>query len=89
MTDIIHDLSVLLEALEGTCLMKIRNFEIRQPIGEIREFGNALTELGTIHNCRKISEYGQKLTKAADNFDVEGILKLIKKYHDVVKSIRN
>ena len=87
--DAVTGLDELIEALEGEFHEIIKTFQVRQPIGEVRMFGESLTKLGTIHNCRMISDYGQKLSKEADSFDIEGMLKLIRRYKDVVNSIRN
>ena len=84
----ISDLSEMLSELEGSLMEKRKSFELRQPIGDIRNFGNTLLELGNKHNCRLVSEYGNKLVGAANNFNIEGILSLLKKYSEVVDSLK-
>jgi PAS domain S-box-containing protein len=82
------DLQGLISSLEGSYYDTIKSFEIRQPIGAVKMFGESLAELGKVHNCRRITDFGHKLTKSAANFDIEGMLKLIRKYHDLVAEIR-
>jgi PAS domain S-box-containing protein len=83
------DLTGLLASLEGSYLETIKTFKIRQPIGEVKKLGESLAELGTIHNCRIISDYGEKLTKTAENFDIDGMLKLIGRYQDIINWLKN
>jgi PAS domain S-box-containing protein len=85
----IRDLKKLLSILEGVYLNRVQAFELRQPIGEIKKTGQDLADLGENHNCRVISDYGRELTKSACNFDIDTMLKLIRKYRDVIDKIRN
>ena len=84
----ITGLPVLIQALEGDLFVKWETFSIRQPIGEIREFGNKLAQLGLAHNSSLVSDYGNDLKTAADNFNIEAILKLIKKYPGIIASLK-
>jgi PAS domain S-box-containing protein len=84
----ISGLQELISELEGNLLDKCRSFEVRQPIGEVKTFGQELIALGQKHNCRLISEYGQEVVQAADHFNVEGILKLIKSYHENIEALK-
>ncbi|MBK9391584.1 MAG: PAS domain S-box protein [Bacteroidetes bacterium] len=86
--DEITGLSELLTELEGSLMEKRKSFELRQPIGDVREFGNSLISMGRKHNSRMISEYGGKLVEAANNFNIEGILSLIKRYSEIVDSLK-
>jgi hypothetical protein len=87
--EVVRDLPALIEALEGSYSGTIKTFEVQQPIREVKKFGQSITERGTLHNCRIVSDYGKKLNKSAENFDVEGMLKLIRKYNDILQSLRN
>ncbi len=63
-------------------------FGIRQPIGEVRDFGNQLVKLGKNHNAAIITGYGEELVSAADSFNIEAILNLIRKYPGIVESLK-
>ena len=64
-----------------TDLMDIWNtFRVRQPINEIKSFSDKLVNLGHKHNSGLISKYGQNLKAAAENFNIEAILNLLKQY---------
>lgn len=85
----IIDIQGLINNLEGSFLKRCETFMIRQPIGEVKSFGKELVDLGTRHNCILISEYGLRLVAAADNFDIEGMLKLIKIYNQNIETLRS
>ena len=70
----------LAAALNGEMSVKHHSFEIRQPLNEVRDFGYRLTELGASHNSNILRQYGEDLVAAADNFNIELMLKLIRKF---------
>jgi UDP-N-acetylglucosamine 1-carboxyvinyltransferase len=55
---------------------------------EIRDFGKNLIQLGMDHNSSLITGYGKDLISAADSFNIEAILNLIKKYPGIVESLK-
>lgn len=85
----ITDLEGLLSELEGPYQATCIAFESRQPIGEVKLFGQSLADLGRKHNCRLITDYGDDLDNAAGNFDVDGMLKLIRKYSSNIELLKN
>lgn len=90
-TDIINgisDLPGLINALETNFKDTLKTFETRQPISEIKAFGNQLSELGKTHNADVISEYGIDLISSANSFNIEAILNLIRKFSGIVESLK-
>jgi two-component system sensor histidine kinase EvgS len=83
----IQNISGLVNSLETQYKDVWKTFELRQPINEISDFGNHLIVLGKKHNAAIITAYGNDLLIASDCFDVENILKLIKKYPAIIKKI--
>ncbi len=85
----IVDLPGLILAME-TGLMDIwKSFAVRQPINEVREFGRKLKQLGTDQNASMVSEYGESLIGAADSFNIEAMLKLLKIFPDIISDLKN
>ena len=84
----ILDLAGLISSLEGTLLEASRTFEVRQPIGEVRKFGQDLAETGRKHNCGFITRYGEELIMAANSFNVEEILRLTRRYHEKISALK-
>jgi len=82
----IEDIILLADSLEGEFASRCKAFELRQPLHEVKNFGESLILLGLRHNCRQISEYGKEIVAAADSFNIEVMLKLLRKY-DEKKSI--
>jgi len=86
--DEITNLPELNAALNGKLWEICRKLELRQPIGEVIDLGEKLIALGIKHNCSLILDYGKELTSAADSFNVESMLKLIKNYREKVDSLK-
>jgi PAS domain S-box-containing protein len=88
LTKEISDLPGLIHALDTHFKDVWVTFGIRQPIGEVRDFGYQLERLGKNHNAAIIIGYGEELVGAADSFNIEAILNLIRKYHGIVESLK-
>jgi signal transduction histidine kinase/CheY-like chemotaxis protein len=85
----ISDLTGLINSLDTQFKDVWMSFGIRQPIGEVKVFGNQLVKLGKDHNAVIIAEYGEDLLNAAKSFNIEAILNLIRKYPLKVELFRN
>ncbi|MGD0341174.1 MAG: response regulator, partial [Bacteroidales bacterium] len=88
LTKEITDLPGLMLSLDAQFKDVWITFGIRQPIGEVRDFGNKLVRLGKNHNAAIITRYGEELVSAADSFNIEAILNLIRKYPGIVESLK-
>jgi len=83
----ITDPEGLVLILERDFLQACRAFETRQPIGEVKQFGKALADLGSKHNCRLIEDFGNDLVGAANDFDISAMLKLIRQFPGYVSEL--
>ena len=84
----ITDLPGLIHSLETDFNDTWEKFSVTQPIGEIREFGKNLIQLGLEHNSGIIIGYGKDLTGATDSFNIGAILKLIGKYKGIIENLK-
>ena len=89
LTKEISDLPGLIHSLDTQFKDVWMKFEIRQPIGEVRDFGNQLVRLGKNHNAAIITGYGEELVSATDSFNIEAILKLIRKFTVIIESLKD
>jgi len=89
LTEEISDLPQLIHSLDTRFKDIWMTFGSRQPIGEVRDFGNQLVELGKKHNAAIITGYGDELVIAADSFNIEAILNLIRKYSRIVELLKD
>ena len=89
LTEEISDLPQLIHSLDTRFKDIWMTFGSRQPIGEVRDFGNQLVELGKKHNAAIITSYGDELVIAADSFNIEAILNLIRKYSRIVELLKD
>lgn len=78
----------LVNTLEGSLRETNKLLQTRQPLGEVKKFGQALVDIGLLHNARAITEYGRNLVTAAENFDIDGMLKLINSYERMIESLK-
>jgi PAS domain S-box-containing protein len=85
----ITNLPGLIHSLETGFYTTWKTFAVRQPIGEIRDFGKSLIQLGMDHNSSILTGYGKELISAADSFNIEVILILIEKYKGIIKSLKD
>jgi len=85
----ISDLPGLIHSLDTKVKDVWMTFGIRQPIGEVRDFGDQLVKLGKNHNAVMITEYGKDLISAANSFNIEAILNLIRKYPGIVELLKD
>lgn len=89
MIDEIINLPDMVNALETDYYEIWKPFSIRQPISEIHDFADKLVLLGLNHNSGMITGYGKELISAAESFNIDALLKLIKKYKVLVENLRN
>jgi signal transduction histidine kinase len=87
-TNQVSDLPGLIHSLDTHLKDVWTTFGIRQPIGDVRNFGNQLVTEGENHNAEIITAYGEELVSAADSFNIEAILNLIRKYPSIVESLK-
>ncbi len=87
--DNIYDPEGLMSLLKGEFKNTWAGFELRQPLNEVRKFGNDLAAAGEKHNCEILKDYGRSLSEAAESFDIDGILRLIRRYPQILESLEN
>jgi PAS domain S-box-containing protein len=85
----ILNLPTMLNMLETVYYTRWKAFAERQPIGDIRKFGADLVTVGREHNSSVLTGYGDDLVNAADNFNIQAILRLVDKYPAIIRLLRN
>jgi PAS domain S-box-containing protein len=78
----------LIARLETGFTEKLEEFKTRQPMNEIREFGNQIRELGRTHHADSLYVYGEDLVNATNDFDINKILNLIGAFPQMIAQIR-
>jgi PAS domain S-box-containing protein len=79
----------LVKQMETDFSAKIEEFKSRQPMAEIKEFGNRIAELGQKHQADALIEYGEDLIRATNDFDINKILTMIGTFPQLITRIRN
>jgi PAS domain S-box-containing protein len=84
----ISDMSGMLHSLENHFNDICKSFEIIQPIDEVSDFGNQLAKMGRKHNSGIIARFGEEIVSAAESFNIDAILRLIRRYPEVISSLK-
>ena len=84
----IEDLPGLINSLESEFMEKWKTFTARQPMGEIKDFGENLIALGNKHSSVIITEFGNGLLNATGSFDIKSLLRLLKKYPVIIEKLK-
>ncbi|MCK4663270.1 MAG: response regulator [Bacteroidales bacterium] len=78
----------VLNILENEYYKIWESFKEQQPMDEVEEFANKIIELGYEYSIDIIQNYGNDLLSAVNSFDIYRILKLLRKYDDLIKIIK-
>lgn len=85
----IKDFEGLMTELNGSFYDTWKSLSTRQPIGKVKNFGAGLSILGEKHGSEIIKKYGNELVTAANAFNIQAILILLKKYKETVSVINS
>ncbi len=69
----VSKLPELVNIIESDCLSDWERFRSKQPMKDVRKFGQNLKELGQKFDIDSLENYGNTLTMHVDNFDVDSM----------------
>lgn len=87
--DKIENLPKLLDELETGLYKTWESFSKRQPLNEVREFGEKIYALGKIHHATTLIQYGKGLIDATEDFNIKETLNLLGKYPKLADKLKN
>ena len=73
---------------EKNLLKKWQSFEKKQPLKEIQSFAQEMIDLGTRYKLGFISEYGQQLLSAIENFEIEEMRTKLESFPNLIKQLK-
>jgi len=79
----------MIRSLENEFMDVWQTFSVRQPIKEVRKFGEDMQRLAEEHACPILLAYAKEMVNAAHSFNIESILKLLGKYKGIIEAIKN
>jgi len=85
----LKDPAGLIEKLENEVKNQWNNFDRKQPINEVKDFGEILVDLGKKHQSKLVTDYGYDLKRAANTFNIGVILDLLKRYPRLIEKLKN
>ncbi|HVN58255.1 MAG TPA: ATP-binding protein [Bacteroidales bacterium] len=85
---VVKDIHMMIAEMEGSLNVTHRTLDKKQPLGEVREFGRKIFELGSKHECPFISDYGKELISASDSFNITAILSLLGEYREKIELLK-
>jgi PAS domain S-box-containing protein len=87
--DEIENLPELLDELETNLYQVWESFSKRQPVNEVREFGEKISALGEKHHVALLKQYGKDLVDATEDFNIKETLNLLRKYPKLIEKLKN
>jgi signal transduction histidine kinase/response regulator RpfG family c-di-GMP phosphodiesterase len=84
----IKNLPKIIEILENELKDTWETFAKRQPMKEVRKFGEKMIVLGENKSAKIIADYGKNLVSATEAFDINAILHSLKKYPELIKKLK-
>ena len=84
----IKDIDTLIFHLENELKADWIELTRRQPLAKVKEFGRKIENLGNIHSAYILQDYGNEFVRAAESFNVESILNLLKKFNGISEIIK-
>ena len=81
-------LNDVIQILENDFLPINESVIKKQLIDQIGDFGNALVMFGEANSLTIISDYGNKICKHVDNFEIDKMMKALKLFPDIVEKIK-
>ena len=64
-----------------------RQIRDRQPVKKVRLFGTGLIEAGNNFNAVGLKDYGNDIVDSLNSFNIEGIMKLVRLFPDILKQL--
>ncbi|HAX96974.1 MAG TPA: hypothetical protein DCY35_10710, partial [Prolixibacteraceae bacterium] len=73
--------------LNGTAMELWNKISERQPIKKVEEFANLLVDIGQKYDIEKLVTYGTELLQSRRSFNIEGMVRLIREFPDLVRHL--
>ncbi|MBI9068020.1 MAG: cache domain-containing protein [Salinivirgaceae bacterium] len=77
----------MIQELNGSIMTMWKEFEEQQPMDEVGIFAHELKKLAVVYPHPKLILFAQKLIDAVDSFDIEELLRHLKRYPKLLKEI--
>ncbi|MBU1172722.1 MAG: hypothetical protein KKD44_24450 [Proteobacteria bacterium] len=78
----------MIEHLESCFLERWETFKVRQPMDEVKLFGEEIKALGIEYNLNILSDYGDDLATHVDNFDVKNMQLAIEDFPKIILKLK-
>ncbi len=79
----------LIECLETKFWKQWDGFQTKQPVKEVKKFGEELSELGQSNKLKFLEEYGKSLIIHVTNFDIKNMRKKLDEFPELVKRLKS
>lgn len=83
----IHPAALLI--LQQQAIPLYEQLKERQPIKKVEEFGKLLIDTGNKWNNKPLSVYGSEILQTRKSFNIEGMVRLIKKFPELLEQMSN
>jgi len=87
-TEQVSKLPELINILESQLLLESREIASMMEMDEVESFAQKVVELGKEYNVTLLTNYGENLAELTENFEIEDIEKVLRKFHKILKRIK-
>ena len=87
--ELLSEFPSILSLLETDYMSRWKEFKNKQPIDEVKGFGNDLKNLGRKKQLDFLSGYGERLIDHVENFDVEKMQLTINEFPGIIKTLKS
>ncbi|NQU87171.1 MAG: PAS domain S-box protein [Mariniphaga sp.] len=83
-----ENIPIVIDRIENELMPLWEEIRTRQPVKKVELFGNKLIKIGTLYKINGFILYGNDIVDAIKSFNIEGIVKLIKLFPDLINKLR-
>ena len=82
-------LPAILNTLESELMDQWKSFQKRQPIEQVKRFGETIRDLGLKHDLDLLYTYGDRLITYVENFDILNMRLTIGEFKEIIKTVKS
>ncbi|MCG8551191.1 MAG: hypothetical protein MI799_12385, partial [Desulfobacterales bacterium] len=86
--EIVKNLSELINAIDSDLMCRWQELQEVMPMKTVREFAKKIEALGKKHKAASLTQYGIDLFGYTNNFDVENMKIMVRRFPDVVNEFK-
>ncbi len=79
----------IIEILESGFMEQWEEYQVKQPVKNVKKFGADLKKLGASYGIKYIEEYGEKLGFYVESFDIANIKEKLSEFPELIEQLKS